>query len=566
MLKLKYAFRKPVFSASQCRLFSNPTFRRTPLYRWDLKSQDRPPFSFKLPTSILFFLSVSTFVYIHSFTDNSILLDTGEKPGVPVEELSKHLTLKDGVWVVINGEVYDLSEFIAVHPGGAKIVLHCAGKDASDIFNKFHAKDVFEKFLSEDAHLGPLIGEAEKAEDITNSGDEEERQERIKNKPPINSVYNISDFEHISKEILTPNAWAYYSSAADDEFSLRENHYAYLRIFFHPKVLTDVQNVDISTEMLGSKVDAPFYCSAAAQARLGHPDGEISIARGCGRENIIQMISSSSSNTFDEILDAARPDQPQWFQLYVLPDRSFSYKMIDKCKLRGIKGIFVTVDTALLGRREKDMRFRMFDNDNDDLETESLAKEKDPIMSFKDPGLTWDDIRKFKQATDIPIVIKGVQRVDDVLLAIENNIDGVVLSNHGGRQLDFSRAPIEVLADVNKVLKQKNLENKIEIYIDGGVRRGSDVIKALCLGAKGVGLGRAFLYANSCYGEKGVVKAIRMLKEEMTLDMKLLGVSNISQLTPELLDLRRLQGGSHHSDHLYNSAYEPLTPAKFLDE
>ena len=108
--------------------------------------------------------------------------------------------------------------------------------------------------------------------------------------------------------------------------------------------------------------------------------------------------------------------------------------------------------------------------------------------------------------------------------------------------MDFSRAPIEVLADVNKVLKQKNLENKIEIYIDGGVRRGSDVIKALCLGAKGVGLGRAFLYANSCYGEKGVVKAIRMLKEEMTLDMKLLGVSNISQLTPELLDLRRLQG------------------------
>lgn len=506
-------------------------------------------------------------------TSNPINLDVDtKKKGILVEEVQKHSSLATGIWVVINGQVYDLTNFITLHPGGAKIILKYAGKNASLIFNKFHAKDVFEKFLDEDAHLGPLIGEMEEAEDITAGEEDLDRFARIENKPSISKVFNISDFEYIAKEILTGNAWAYYSSAADDEISLRENHYAYQRIFFNPKVLVKNSEVDISTEMLGVKTEAPFYCSAAAQARLGHPDGELSIARGCGKEGIIQMISSTASYSLDEIIDAGIG--PQWFQLYVNPDRTITNKTIDKVTKRGLKGLFVTVDTPEIGNREKDRRFRLFDDADDDDDTNSdtndidpdFVKQNDPILSFKDPGISWEDIKEFKRLTNMPVVIKGVQRVEDVLLAVENNIDGVVLSNHGGRQLDFSRSPIEVLADVMPVLKEKKLDDKIEIYVDGGIRRGTDVLKALCLGAKGVGLGRPFLYANSCYGEKGVRKAIEILKDEIVLGMKLLGVKNISELDPSLLDLRNLHSRPYYSDNAYNRGYDPLPNPQFKDE
>ena len=465
-----------------------------------------------------------------------IRLDTAQQGReITVDELQKHNNEEDGVWVCINGLVYDLTDFLPMHPGGAKIILHYAGKNASTIFNKFHAKDVFTKFLDPEKCLGPLVGD-----------------------------FNISDFEYLSKRILTPHARAYSSSAADDENTLRENHYAFSRIFFNPKVLTDVSDVDISTEFLGVKSSAPFYCSAAAQARMGNEDGELSIARGCGNEGIIQMISSTASYSLGEIVEAARKNQPQWFQLYVNEDRDISYNTIKQCEKLGLKAIFVTVDTAMLGRREKDLKFRLFDDEDEVSSTESHAD--DPLMNFKDVRLTWEDIDKFKSMTKLPIVIKGVQRVQDVLLAIDHGVDAVVLSNHGGRQLDFSRAPVEVLADVMPVLKEKKLEEKIEVYIDGGIRRGTDVLKALCLGAKGVGLGRPFLYANSTYGEQGVTRAIQLLKRELLLDMKLLGVSKLSDLTPELLDLRSLHNRTAPPDMLYNAGYEPLAPPKFLNE
>ncbi|KAG7193630.1 Cytochrome b2, mitochondrial precursor [Scheffersomyces spartinae] len=500
-------------------------------------------------------------------TPNEIRLDS-PPTGTPVssEELSKHTTLQSRIWVAINGDVYDLTDFLSLHPGGAKIIMHYAGKNASKIFNKYHAKDFFAKFLTPESYVGPLIDELDEEPDITESGDAEERKRMMENKPPLSDMFNLSDFEYVAKQILPPNAWAYYSSAADDEISLRENHYAYHRIFFHPKVLVDVSEIDISTEFLGEKVDAPFYCSAAAQARLGNEDGELSIARGCGDENIIQMISSQASFSFDEITDAKPDGANQWFQLYVLPDREKAYDAIKACEKKDIKGIFVTVDTALLGRREKDLRHRVFSTgDGDDNEVTAFVAENDPIMAFKDPILTWKDIQKFKEATDIPIAIKGVQRLEDVLIAIDNGVSAVVLSNHGGRQLDFARSPVEILAEVMPVLRERGLDKKIEVYVDGGISRGSDVIKALCLGAKGVGLGRAFLYANSAYGEDGVKKAIQLLKSEMYLDMKLLGVSKIEDLTPDLLDLRNLYARPHLNDYLYNQTYEPLQSPKFRE-
>jgi L-lactate dehydrogenase (cytochrome) len=198
-------------------------------------------------------------------------------------------------------------------------------------------------------------------------------------------------------------------------------------------------------------------------------------------------------------------------------DREITKRIVEHAEKRGIKGLFITVDAPQLGRREKDMRSKFSDvgsnvqatgGDNVD-RSQGAAR---AISSFIDPGLSWKDIPWFKSITSMPIILKGVQRVEDVLKAIETGCQGVVLSNHGGRQLDTARSGIEILAEVMPILRAQGLENKIEIYVDGGVRRATDIIKAVCLGAKGVGIGRPFLYAMSAYGLPGVDRAMQLLK------------------------------------------------------
>lgn len=503
---------------------------------------------------------------------NFVSLDS-EAGGVTVEEVQKHNSLNAGVLVAINGKVYDLTDFLARHPGGAKIILSYAGKDALAIFNKFHAPNFVDKYLSPEECLGPLIGDMEVAADVTEAHDDPQRLENIKNKPPISEVFRVSDFEYIARKILPPTAWCYYSSAADDEISLRENHNAFSRIFFKPRVLVDVPAVDMSTTMMGNSTEVPFYCSAAAQAKLGHPDGELSIARGCGKEGVIQMISNYSSYPLEDIVGEATDGQIQWFQLYVLDPES-ARDSVDQCNELGLKSLFVTVDTPELGRREKDMKLRAQILSHMDVEDEQLNEQASSdaqdsldlgsaVIYGRDTAVTWKDISEIATWTDIPVAVKGVQSVEDVVLAAEKGVKAVVISNHGGRQLDYSRAPIEVLADTIPVLKDKGLDDKIEIYVDGGVRRGSDIIKCLALGAQGVGLGRIFLYANAAYGEEGVKRACQLLKDEIRLNMRLLGVSNISELSPLHLDLRNLYARSPPSDNLYNTNYEPLSPPAF---
>jgi L-lactate dehydrogenase (cytochrome) len=188
------------------------------------------------------------------------------------------------------------------------------------------------------------------------------------------------------------------------------------------------------------------------------------------------------------------------------------------------------------------------------------------ISSFIDPSLSWKDIHWFLEITKMPIILKGVQRVEDVLRAIDIGVHGVVLSNHGGRQLDTARSGIEVLAEVMPVLRAQGLENAIEIYIDGGVRRATDIIKALCLGATGVGIGRPFLYAMSAYGVDGVDRAMQLLKDEMEMNMRLIGASSIDALKPSMVDARGLISHGHiqmvPSDTLGHSVYDSLSGPK----
>lgn len=326
--------------------------------------------------------------------------------------------------------------------------------------------------------------------------------------------------------------------------------------------------------MLGSKTSIPFYVTATALGKLGNPEGEVVLTRAAHDHGAIQMIPTLASCSFDDIVDARKGEQVQWLQLYVNKDRNITKRIVQHAEARGCKGLFITVDAPQLGRREKDMRSKFSDVGSNVQSTGGDSVDRSQgaaraISSFIDPSLSWKDIPWFQSITKMPIILKGVQCVEDVLRAVEAGCDGVVLSNHGGRQLDTSRSGIEVLAEVMPALRARNWENRIEIFVDGGVRRATDILKALCLGAKGVGIGRPFLYAMSAYGQAGVDRAMQLLKEEMEMNMRLIGASSIAELNPSLIDVRGLTGGHHApvpADSLGMGAYDPLQAPRFSEK
>lgn len=355
---------------------------------------------------------------------------------------------------------------------------------------------------------------------------------------------------------------------------MRENHSAFHKIWFRPRILVDVENVDFSTKMLGTKTSIPFYVTATALGKLGNPEGEVILTRAAHDHDVIQMIPTLASCSFDEIIDARRGEQVQWLQLYVNKDRSITKRIIEHAEARGCKGLFITVDAPQLGRREKDMRSKFSDvgsnvqsSGGDSVDRSQGAARA--ISSFIDPSLSWKDIPWFQSVTKMPIVLKGVQCVEDVLRAVEAGVQGVVLSNHGGRQLDTAPSGVEVLAQVMPILRERGWEDKIEIFIDGGIRRATDILKAICLGAKGVGIGRPFLYAMSAYGQPGVDRAMQLLKDELEMNMRLIGAQTVEDLNPSMVDVRGLVGGHSAtvpSDTLSLGAYDPLQAPRFSEK
>ncbi|KAI3402151.1 hypothetical protein diail_80 [Diaporthe ilicicola] len=478
------------------------------------------------------------------------------------QEVAKHSTKKD-CWVVVHGKAYDVTEFLPEHPGGMKIILKYAGKDATEEFEPIHPPDTLDKYLDKSKHLGDVDMNTVAKEEKEVTPEERERLKLIETKPPLDQCYNLMDFEAVARRIMKKTAWGYYSSAADDEITMRENHAAFHRIWFRPQILVDVEKVDFSTTMLGTKVDVPFYVTATALGKLGNPEGEVLLTRAAKKHNVVQMIPTLASCSFDEIMDAAEGDQVQWMQLYVNKDREITRKIVQHAERRGCKALFITVDAPQLGRREKDMRSK-FDDQGSSVQngqqTDNSQGAARAISSFIDPALSWKDIPWFKSITKMPIILKGVQRVEDVLRAIDAGVQGVVLSNHGGRQLDFARSGVEVLAETMPRLRELGLQDRIEVFVDGGVRRATDMIKALCLGAKGVGIGRPFLYAMSAYGYEGVDRAMQLLRDEMEMNMRLIGCTRVDQLNPSLVDTRSLfnHGNGTPSDNLSWSTYDPL--------
>lgn len=348
-------------------------------------------------------------------------------------------------------------------------------------------------------------------------------------KPSLSSIFSLKDFEKVAQNTLSTKTFAYYKTGAADELTLGENELAFQRIYFKPRILNSVSKVSIKTNVLGSFTNVPFYITAFAGAWMDdNIKGELPLATSAGKNGVIQMIPCLTKLKLQQLVDA-NSKTDQWLQIYLRDSYEDVLKLIKEAEQTNkIKALFFTVDVAQLGRRETEARIR---NDSSFKRISKIASD-----------LNWNDLQKIKSQTNLKIILKGVQTVEDAIKSIEYGFEGFVISNHGGRQLDTARSSIEILAEIVPELKKKNLYHKTEIFIDGGVRRGSDIVKAIALGAKSVGLGRPFLYALQTYGEEGIDRVLELLKEEVELTLRLLGVKDIHDLYESFVDTLDLFG------------------------
>ncbi|KAI8586197.1 cytochrome b2 [Geranomyces variabilis] len=493
--------------------------------------------------------------------------DSGQRL-VSYQELQRHNS-KDSCWLLIHGKVYDLTSFLSEHPGGQRIILNQAGRDATAAFAEVHSEDVIARTLSPNLCVGVMDKNTMKgvaAPAVATPAQLFEQAEKIQ---PLNQIINLYDFELLARKRMARPGWNYYSSGSDDEMCLRENSDVYSRVWLIPRVMVDVSRIDFRTTILGFPSAAPFYMTATALGRLGHPEGEVSLTRAAGAEGIIHMLPTLSSCSLDEMTGARVEGQTQFFQLYVNRDRDVTRRIIKQAEERGCKALFITVDAPTLGHREKDMRTKFVDEPPTEMKGKAVKRDQGAaraIGSFIDPGLSWKDLAWFRSVTSLPLVLKGVQCAADAVLAARHGVAGIVLSNHGGRQLETARSGLEILPDVVAALDAYYATEKppsgrrLEVFIDGGVRRATDIVKALALGAKAVGIGRPFLYANHGYGQRGVEKAIQLLKDELHSVMMLLGAPDIEAIVRDMVDAGSLK--MHVGPPVINSlaqrVYEPL--------
>ncbi len=351
---------------------------------------------------------------------------------------------------------------------------------------------------------------------------------------------NLADLERLAREALSPMAFDYYASGALDEVTLGENEAAWRRLRLHYRVLVDVRQRSLATTVLGADVTLPVLVAPTAFQRLAHPEGEVATARAAGAAGTIMVLSTLATSSIEEVVAAA--SGPVWFQLYVYRDRAATEALVQRAEAAGCQALVLTVDAPLLGRRERDVRNRFALPQG--LEVKNLlaagyaelsATAADSglatyVASLLDPGLTWDDLAWLRSITRLPVLVKGVVRPDDAVRAVEHGAAGVVVSNHGGRQLDTAPATADVLAPIADAVA-----GRAELLVDGGIRRGGDVLKALALGARAVLVGRPVLWGLAVGGEAGVRQALDLLRDELDLALALCGCRSVAEATRDLL-------------------------------
>lgn len=416
----------------------------------------------------------------------------------------------------------------------------------------------------EDQHLGHVerSDDDEEAKSSETSSNNPKNHMQPNKQAPLSVLQNLDDFETEARKVLSEKAWIYYSSATDTLFSHINNRSSFSKVNLRPRVLRNVARVSMSRSIMGHRSSLPVFIAPAALAKLGHPDGELCLVRGAARHDVPFCSSTYSSVAHSELKQCLENEQRTnhdhgalFFQLYPsINKREGTLKLITEARRLGFKALVVTVDSAVIGKREEDERYKAkldvdarLSNQPSAAPTPNPSGEPPVPRGAHSSTLDWDDLVWIREAWgDRPIILKGIATVEDVVEASKRSVQGVYLSNHGGRQLDYAPSSLHTLLEIR--LHRPDLFKKLEIYVDGGYRRGTDVIKALCLGARAVGLGRPFMYSLSGYGTEGVSRAIEskyrsqkhvgpalltdfaVLSDEIQTSMRLMGVTNVDQL------------------------------------
>jgi isopentenyl diphosphate isomerase/L-lactate dehydrogenase-like FMN-dependent dehydrogenase len=353
----------------------------------------------------------------------------------------------------------------------------------------------------------------------------------------VSDPINIADFEVLARARMEPSAFDYYAGGANDERTVADNLRAFERWVIRPRMLVGVREADTSTTVLGVPLRLPVALAPTAFNRLGHPDGEIAAARAAGAAGTLMCSSTIASSSLEEI--AAAATGPLWFQLYVYRDRDVTRDLVRRAEAAGYQALMLTVDTPRLGRRERDVRNKF--TLPADISIRNLERYGTPealrwaassnfteyVHKLLDDSLTWESVDWLRTITALPVVIKGVLTAEDAELCVQHGISAIVVSNHGGRQLDGAIATMDALPEV-----VRQVAGRVPVLLDGGVRRGTDVFKALAVGASGVLIGRAYLWGLASDGEAGVRKVLEILCTELELAMALAGCSSVRAITP----------------------------------
>ena len=493
---------------------------------------------------------------------------------VSVSELSKHNSESDA-WIVINGTVWDVTEFAPRHPGGAEIISEYLGGDATNAYNEVHSPSVAARHLDASKNKGRLDEATVTDEWRAAQADRHEGGAAVEGgeRPELDAIINMYDFEAAAKKTHSKKTWAFQMTAANDGFTRDANAEFYRRIWFRPRVLVGVKDVSTAATVLGQRFKVPIFSSPAALAKLSHPEGELAMARGLAASGTTIIACNNASYSFGEIAEVLPKGHPLFYQLYFNRDRAVTEALVrDVSRNPNLKAITVTVDLPVVGKREDDERVKIeatyraaksmqSQNVSRDKKGSGLAR---ATGSFIDPDLCWDDITWLKSITHVPVFVKGIQCAADARKALDYGCAGIYISNHGGRAVDTAQPSIltllEIQANCPEVLEQ------MEVWIDGGVRRGTDVLKAMCLGASAVCLGRPFLYAVA-YGQEGVEHAVErkfgtlyvailgvvlmtatVLRDELETAMQMVGITSLDQAHPGLLNTSELDPYVYRGD------------------
>jgi 4-hydroxymandelate oxidase len=349
---------------------------------------------------------------------------------------------------------------------------------------------------------------------------------------PFELVANLTELEPLAEARMEQPAFGYYAGGAGSEWTLGQNRASFNDWVLRPRYLVDVSHIELTTTLLGQRMPMPVLLAPTAFHRLAHPEGELATARAAQGTGVTMCVSTSSTTPLEEI---AATGVSRWFQLYVHRDRSLAEQLVGRAYDSGYQAVVLTIDVPYLGGRERDVKSRMeewFPAEIQQASSRALSAGPagrelfDAESRFFDPGLTWDDIDWLRGLSPLPIVLKGVLTAEDATLAADAGVDGLVVSNHGGRQLDGAAAALHVLPEVVDAVG-----DRIDVMVDGGVRRGADVVKALALGARAVLIGRPYLWGLAIAGEAGVRWVLETLRDELRLAMALAGATRVEEIT-----------------------------------